>query len=716
MNLNILPMVNLIVLGAIVSVILGIMGWLRASDSRLGKTFAIFSFGIALWILSYALEVFFTSYAIKVFWANMQFVGAAIAQVSFLVIAMIFTTQDHLVKPITLFGLCLIPIGTIIIAFTNASHHLLRQFPGIIYVRHPISFVSLAFDYGPWYWVNAAYMLSTVLLGSIFIGRFIVRSNQNFRSQGLAIIIGILLPWAANLIIVLGLNPIAPLDITVFALMATNIIFAVAIFRHRLFDIIPIARDTLIESLPDAVMVLNQHFHIVDVNPASKRIFNQSGPVMIGQHIDNFLPNSIDQLIDQKETNHQPLFFEIQLNQNSHPKFFNVSITPLSNNSSAPDGWLINLSDITQVKESEIKIKQLLEAEREQRILADALRESSNILSAALDTESIMDNLLLLVRRVVPFDYARLLQVENGMASISRQSGYEHLPADGTGQTKKVSFNISQTSNLQWMAEHCEPLFISDVDQYEGWIKLDKDVVIRSWVGAPIYAHSDLIGFLSLSSTQPNQYQKTHADWLNAFAGQVSIAFQTARLFDELRRMAITDSLTSLFNRRHFFDLARLEFERARRYGEELSVIMLDIDYFKRVNDSYGHVAGDLVLATLARVCRADLREMDILARYGGEEFVILLPNTDVNAAAKAAERLRQKMESMDIELNTTSRRKAAEFSNPSNLPARIRVTISLGVSSLDNNVSDLENLINRSDQALYEAKQSGRNCVRCWN
>jgi diguanylate cyclase (GGDEF)-like protein/PAS domain S-box-containing protein len=162
-----------------------------------------------------------------------------------------------------------------------------------------------------------------------------------------------------------------------------------------------------------------------------------------------------------------------------------------------------------------------------------------------------------------------------------------------------------------------------------------------------------------------------------------------------LREMATTDSLTGILNRRRFLELAADELERARRYQRDTALIMFDVDHFKQVNDSQGHAAGDQVLRGLTATARETLRGADILGRIGGEEFAVLLPETDLPAASRAAERLRRAAESMELLTD------GGPFA----------VTVSLGVVLL-NPGETLEDLLKRADQALYRAKQGGRNRV----
>ena len=146
---------------------------------------------------------------------------------------------------------------------------------------------------------------------------------------------------------------------------------------------------------------------------------------------------------------------------------------------------------------------------------------------------------------------------------------------------------------------------------------------------------------LSLERELAEPYNPEVLPLAQTFAAQAAIALQNARLFEEVQRLATTDPLTRLVNRRHFFSLAQREHERALRYGRPLSVIMLDVDHFKRINDAHGHAVGDLVLQAIASRCLAARREVDVVSRYGGEEFLVLLPETSLADAVQIAERPR---------------------------------------------------------------------------
>lgn len=162
----------------------------------------------------------------------------------------------------------------------------------------------------------------------------------------------------------------------------------------------------------------------------------------------------------------------------------------------------------------------------------------------------------------------------------------------------------------------------------------------------------------------------------------------------EIRDLAITDDLTQVFNRRHFFDLAGREIERSRRNRGPLAIVLFDIDDFKMVNDSYGHLVGDLVLQEMCEICLSIVRPYDVFARFGGEEFIFLLPDTDEAQTRAFAERLCQLVAGRVISFNGSG----------------IQITISVGVAVFDPREDTLDELISRADSALYDAKKLGKN------
>jgi diguanylate cyclase (GGDEF)-like protein len=185
----------------------------------------------------------------------------------------------------------------------------------------------------------------------------------------------------------------------------------------------------------------------------------------------------------------------------------------------------------------------------------------------------------------------------------------------------------------------------------------------------------------------------------NALQAEGQAKKEIETLYQEVERLSRIDPLTGLSNRRSFSTDALRVFQLAIRHQKKLSCAMLDIDFFKRVNDTYGHDFGDKVLIAVAKACKKQLRKTDLLARFGGEEFCFLFPETDINAAALIAERIRSVISKL-------------KFDSEKN---RFSVTVSVGVSKLLDSNDNMEKLLKRSDDSLYKAKENGRNRVVVW-
>ena len=209
----------------------------------------------------------------------------------------------------------------------------------------------------------------------------------------------------------------------------------------------------------------------------------------------------------------------------------------------------------------------------------------------------------------------------------------------------------------------------------------------------PIQRSGQLMGAMEIYLNAWRELSDDQADLLNGVASQAAIAIRHAQLFQAQEENALTDELTKLPNRRHLAQRFLQEMQRARRHHKGITFVMIDLDHFKQVNDTYGHLNGDAVLAELAQILVTGARESDVCARYGGEEFALILPETTEAGARTLAERIRSKVA-------------AATF------PGGLKLTISIGLAATEEPALFTQ-LIDRADQALYAAKQGGRNQVR---
>lgn len=222
----------------------------------------------------------------------------------------------------------------------------------------------------------------------------------------------------------------------------------------------------------------------------------------------------------------------------------------------------------------------------------------------------------------------------------------------------------------------------------------------ESYICIPIILGGMVSGVIQIQSDRKNYFDDTVAAELKVYIDNITPVISNLRLLESLNSMASTDTLTKVYNRRYLEKYLEEQIRVSKENNLHLSIIMLDIDFFKRFNDTYGHDAGDYVLMHFADTLKYNIREGDIVSRYGGEEFVVVLPRTDLDGAYRVSEKLRKKVEELSLA--------AINNDNPPN------ITCSLGISSYPLHGNNMDKLIQSADKALYKAKQSGRNrtCV----
>lgn len=223
----------------------------------------------------------------------------------------------------------------------------------------------------------------------------------------------------------------------------------------------------------------------------------------------------------------------------------------------------------------------------------------------------------------------------------------------------------------------------------------------KKTLALPLKSEGKEVGVLVAKSTNEIITDKD-TDYLIQLSLQIATTINRANVYAEILKHATLDALTGFYNRRQLEERLKQEVSNAKRQKSPLCGIMTDIDFFKSVNDTYGHAVGDLVLKTIAKIVRGQLREYDIAGRYGGEEFSILLPFTKIEEAIRVAERLRKSIENYEIDISKV---------NPDSDIKKINVTLSLGIYEMTPDDND-EDLLKKADKALYQAKNTGRNKV----
>lgn len=261
--------------------------------------------------------------------------------------------------------------------------------------------------------------------------------------------------------------------------------------------------------------------------------------------------------------------------------------------------------------------------------------------------------------------------------------------------------NDSDKLKLAWPALCKDHKILNLIENLE-YAKMSNDEKIYA---IPLISDGKNVGVLTAKSTSDIIIPKDR-DYLEQIASQIATTINRANVYAEILKHATLDALTGFYNRHQLEVRIKQEVSNAKRQHAPLCGIMTDIDYFKHVNDTYGHAVGDLVLKTISKAIRGQLREYDIAGRYGGEEFSLLLPFTKIDEAKMVAERLRKAVENKVIDISKI---------NPDCGVKQIKITMSLGIYEIKESDNE-EDLIRKADKALYEAKNTGRNKVVVYN
>jgi diguanylate cyclase (GGDEF)-like protein len=479
------------------------------------KSFTALMLCISCYTIGYGFELSSTTLDETLFWANFQYIGISLLPAFYIIFALRYVGKNSMLTPEFYIAVYVIPVITFVMQLTSHSHNLYYIDP-YIYVSEHASF--LRYSKGPWYIVHMAYINFTLAVGSLLFFNFMRKSAPLFRKQATIMLAGSLVPWFALLAHLSGAT-FRGIDFTPISITLTAPIWAIALFRYRLFDLSPVARGFVFESMRDGIIVLNMEHRVVDYNPMAGVIFSELDRNNIGLSVNAVFKDypEICRLVKTDETGYG--YINLTKNIGDLSSHFKVHLSPLIN----------------------------------------------------------------------------LRRVQRG-----------HL---------LIAYNISEQ----------------------------------------------------------------------------------VRLMDEMHRIASTDDLTGIHNRRHFIALAKTEISRSARFGHSISMIIFDIDHFKDINDQYGHLEGDKALIHVVDIIKKEIRDIDILGRFGGEEFVIILPETGIESAHKLAFRLCRVLAESRLILQEKD----------------VSVTASFGVSGRKvESPSDLEILLRDADEALYRAKNSGRNRV----
>ncbi len=319
------------------------------------------------------------------------------------------------------------------------------------------------------------------------------------------------------------------------------------------------------------------------------------------------------------------------------------------------------------------------------------LQSISHTVASSLELNKTLNSVIQLLKESFGYTYMSIYLLDGDMLHLGAQLGY---PESQIIREIPVSAGV-----IGRTARRRETQFIRDVGADADFLQASYQV--RSEIAVPLIKDKNVLGVLNVESDRQAALDESDVKLLEALAGFVAVAIDNARLHAEVKRMAMTDVVSGLANRRAFDETLQTEILRANRYRHPLSLIILDLDSFKEFNDKWGHPAGDVRLREIADLLRLNVREPDLAARYGGEEFAIILPNTSKAGAVRLAERLRR-----------SAQRNAPHTDHEESGSPVAGYTISLGVATLPEDATTLEDLLLMADNAELMAKRLGKNRV----
>jgi diguanylate cyclase (GGDEF)-like protein/PAS domain S-box-containing protein len=496
--------------------------------------FQLFLFMVAIfeWSLAAGLESAAVDQTLKIFWSKIEYIGAHTSPVFLLLFILQYSGRDKWLTRTHRWMLFILPILTMVFAASNEWHGLIWSgfTPG------PMGTNSLIYHHGWWFWVEIIYIYSLVFIAAGLLIRFALHSKKDFRYQNLILIIASIFPVAGSGIYILGLNPFPGLDLTPISFMFTGLALSVAFLYFQFMQLIPIARESLIDKMSDGVLVLDSQKMIVDTNPVARKIFKLPQKFLAGKFPASSLEHweEISKCLIKKSS----CRIELEVGRKGN-SYIELDITPLKNNQNHHLGWLITIRDITQRKIAELKLSMI---------------------------------------------------------------------------NMQLNQQLDEITTLQ----------------------------------------------------------------------------------EQLRDQANHDLITGIFNRRYLEDTLIREVGRARREKEPLSLVMIDMDNFKIINDRYGHQAGDRILQEVGKLLKVQIRLSDIACRYGGDEFVVIMPGASLEIASQRADAWRLLLTTMEHVYKG----------------AQLTPTFSAGVATFPQHGGDPERLLQMADKALYRAKEAGRNRV----
>jgi diguanylate cyclase (GGDEF)-like protein/PAS domain S-box-containing protein len=648
-----------LILSLLVSLNLGVRFIRRRQGSWLYSLAGLF-LAMGVWTLGYLLEILAPTLEQKQFFANVQYLGITTVPVFWLLFAMRLTGYGGPLNIPARFALFSMPLVTQILMWTNAQHGLMRSSVTLQAIG-PI--VILAKTYGPWFWVHSVFSYGALFIGSALMMHNVIRSRSMTSQQKIILTIAVSLPWVSNILYLTRLSPLHGLDLTPVFFPIAGLMLYWAVYPLRLDDLIPLARDTVLDSLSDMFLVINQRDQIMDVNTTGQRLLKRSLNELVGQPLSAVMPQVHS--IKARFGDTGEIHTEVDLSEGWHE----LHVSPLRNPGGDVVGRLVSLRDIQRRKQTELelfKLKEELEDRVEQRT-AELMESEKHLRFSQARLEAIFNNVA-----------AGICQLDTDGCFISfndtlaNMLGYPRIEM-AHFRIRDVMHPSEQPLDTKWLLTHLKPE--NESNSYERrFIRRDGTAFWGNLSLSPILdSRGELIAILCLIL-------------------DISVR---KRYENQVLHNALHDSLTGLPNRALVLDRLEQAIQHCHLHpSDHYAVLYLDFDHFKDINDSLGHGFGDRLLIESASRLQSQVYMTDTVARLGGDEFVVLVNESrEGGNAAMVATGILETLR------------------NPFMLDGRqVFITCSIGIVRNLGWYKNADDVLRDADTAMYQAKMSGRN------
>ncbi len=573
-----------LVVAAGVSVALAFYGWHRRPAP--GATFfALLALAVSEWSLTYTLELSSSDLPAKIAFDALEFLGIVSIPAAWLALALCYAGREKWLTPRNLALLAVEPVIIVLLVWTNGFHGLIW---GDVGLDTSGAFANLNETPGVGFWANTVYSYALLLVGALLLIQAFVRAPGLYRRQLISLLVGVLVPWLANVLSLLDLSPFPELDLTPFAFTVSGIVMAWGLFRFRLLDIVPVARSAVVDGLSDGVIVLDVQNRIVDLNPAAQRIIRRAASEAIGQpaaEVFSARPDLVEEYRTVTEANAEIVLpgqvASSQAGEEAEEqRHYELRILPLHDWGDVLTGRLIVLRDITEWKQTEEALRNAEAATRQRLKEQTALRESGSIISSALDLPTVLSRIAEQMGQLVEVTSAYICHYEPGTAVATVLATYVAPQAGAQDQVVGLDTDYYLPHDLPGLVEPLlagQPkLFhMDDPDLTAPERAYLNDRGARTMLVIPLQIKAQVNGYAELHESRTRRdFTADEIALCQGIAQQAAIALENARLYEDARRHA-TD-MGILYTIAH---MAARSLMLEDVLSQSLSAVMLLLDF-----------------------------------------------------------------------------------------------------------------------------------------